>query len=205
MDAITRILKDLFTYGMEKFGFFYSQYRGFVADNQDPKNYNRLRVTVPELHGDNNLDVWAWPASNYSGQGYGVQCIPQKGDMVWVKFEKGSPRKPIWQYGHFGKDDNKPSDLKDTKKYWFRTPQGMTILFNDNDKTCTIYEKDKDIEPMVLGTTLEGKLDDLIEILMNAKVNTMYGPQPFLPNTLIDLNELKFGLSDIKSTNNKLS
>ncbi len=137
MNQIVAFVRDLIFYGLEKCGLFYSQYRGFVYDNKDPNGYGRLQVSCPEIFGDNILDYWAWPASNFSGMGFGAQCIPQKNDFIWVKFEKGNPRKPLWLYGHFGKDE-KPEALKDIKNFWFKTPGGHIIEFDDTAKAITI-------------------------------------------------------------------
>jgi len=137
MREILDLFKNMILYGLEKFGLFYSDYRGYVYDNNDPNGFGRLKVNVPEVFGDNILDYWAWPANNFSGNGYGTQCIPQRNDMVWVRFEKGNPRKPIWNFGHFGKNE-KPDNLKNVKNYWFKTPGGNLVQFNDDSKSITI-------------------------------------------------------------------
>jgi hypothetical protein len=54
-------------------------------------------------------------------------------------------------------------------------------------------------EPMVLGDTLTSLLNDLVNILKAAKVSTSIGPQPFLPDTLVKLEQLAAGVNDIKS------
>lgn len=137
MNEILDLFKNLVLYGLEKFGLFYSDYRGYVYDNNDPSGYGRLQLNVPEIFGDNVLDYWAWPANNFSGAGYGSQCIPQKNDLVWVRFEKGNPRKPIWNHGYFAKGD-KPDDLKDIKNFWFKTPGGHLVQLNDTLKAISI-------------------------------------------------------------------
>src|SRR5690348_4529424 len=118
VENIIRFLHDLSLYGLEKMGLYYSQYRGFVADNQDPEGYGRLKVSVPEVYGDKVFNGWAWPVSCFAGKGYGLQVIPRKNDLVWVRFEKGNPRRPLWSYGYFGRGD-KPNELKDINTFWF--------------------------------------------------------------------------------------
>jgi len=140
MKEVIDLFKNLVLYGLEKFGLFYSEYRGYVYDNNDPNGYGRLQVNVPEVFGENVLDYWAWPSSNFSGNGYGFQCIPQKNDLIWVKFEKGNPRKPIWSYGHFGKGE-KPDNLKNIKNFWFKTPGGHVVELNDDNQSITITSK----------------------------------------------------------------
>lgn len=140
MSEVLDLFKNLILYGLEKFGLFYSDYRGYVYDNNDPLSCNRLKLNVPEIFGDNVLDYWAWPASNFSGKGYGLQCLPQKNDLVWIRFEKGNPRKPIWNHGYFAKGE-KPDNLKNIKNYWFKTPGGHTIELDDDQKSITITSK----------------------------------------------------------------
>lgn len=197
-------LGGITTYGLEKMGLYYSQYRGFVVDNNDPKNYGRLKVNVPDIHGDSTPNLWAWPASTYSGVGYGAQVIPQENDMVWVKFEHGNTRRPLWSHGHHGLGSI-PDELKGNHKFWFRTPKGLTILIDDNTKEVIIFEKGKEIQPMVLGNTLESKLSELIDIIKTMKINTQLGPQSILPFYTKQLDTLKDKLEEFKSTNNKLS
>jgi len=129
---IANLFHDMTLYGLEKMGLYYSKYRGFVYDREDPKNLNRIKVYVPEIYGDQALEKWAWPASNYSGRGYGAQAIPRTNDLVWVEFEKGNPNKPLWSYGYFG-DNEKPDELKGYNNYWFRTPNGLTVSMDDDN------------------------------------------------------------------------
>jgi len=197
-------IRDLTFFGLEKIGLYYSQYRGFVIDNQDPQQYGRLRINVPDIHGDQVPNQWAWPASTYSGKGYGLQAIPQKDDFIWVRFEKGNTRKPLWMHGYFGKDCI-PDDLKGTHLYWFRTPAGITILVNDNTKEIHLYEKGKELQPMVLADTLESKLKDLVDIIKTMKINTQLGPQGILPIFTQQLDQLVESFPEFKSKLGKLS
>lgn len=227
MQILIDFIKDLTTYGLEKIGWYYSVYRGYVADNQDPKNLNRLKLTIPELYGDDILDTWAWPLSNYSGMGYGIQVIPRINDLIQVTFEKGNPRKPLWSFGHFGIINEKhekadlPESMKDIKSFWFRTPGGHTIELNDTDATIKIISANGQVihfgkdfislgketqssHTAVLGDILQDKLNNLIDILKAAKVNTMLGPQPFFPVTIQQLTQLKDSLGEIQSEINTL-
>lgn len=214
MNQIVRFLDDILKWGLEKVGLYYSKYRGFVFDREDPKGYGRLKVAVPEIMGDMVLNYWAWPANNYSGIGYGSQVLPRTNDMVWVEFEKGNPRKPIWSFGYFSKDE-KPEELKDYDNYWFKTPKGHLIELDDTDEIIRITAANGKVieisevislgtkggsdEPGVLGNTLQSQLEELIEILKAMKINTNMGPQGILPNFVTNLNDLKGKLEQIKS------
>lgn len=146
MSAAGTILGKLISHGFEVFGRYYSSYRGFVVDNQDPEGYGRLKLKVPEVYGQNTMDYWAWQKGTYSGKDYGVQIIPQVKDMVWVEFEKGNPRNPVWTYGHFSKtntEKEKPDNLKSPDIYWLKTPKGHIIKIDDGNNEINIYHKDK--------------------------------------------------------------
>lgn len=199
---IIKLFEDLSLYGFEKMGLYYSQYRGWVAEVDE--DFGRIKVAVPEVYGDQVPNIWAWPTSNYSGQDYGIQCLPRVNALIWVSFQSGNPKKPLWSHGYFTKNQI-PVELKGKDKYWFRTPQGLTILINDKEGTITSFKKDGTIEPMILGDEWKALMEDLYNLLKDAKINTQMGPQGFLPNTLLALEQFKAGLNDALSKVNKLS
>lgn len=82
----------------------------------------------------------------------------------------------------------------------------------DNFLALVTYEKDMYISPMIIGfypvkgadsssynTTerLLAMVTKLIEQLLKAKVNTMLGPQPFMPDTIRVFNDIKKELDEI--------
>ena len=82
----------------------------------------------------------------------------------------------------------------------------------DNFLALVTYEKDMYISPMVIGfypvkgadsssynTTerLLAMVTKLIEQLLKAKVNTMLGPQPFMPDSMQVFTEIKQELDEI--------
>lgn len=99
------IKKTLTEFGLEHFNRYYGTYRGFVGDNDDPDNLGRLRLKVPKVYGDTVYKKWALPKGMFSGKGIGSFWIPNVGDTIWVSFENGDPRFPIWDYGWFREGD----------------------------------------------------------------------------------------------------
>lgn len=140
MTGIIQIIYDLAYKGLESFGKYYSSYRGFVVNREDPEGYGRVKLSVPDVFGVSSYDYWAWPKNCYSGKGYGSQIIPQKGELVWVEFEMGNPSKPIYSLGHFGKNDQtgekeKPAEIATNfDNFWFKTPNGNSIELDDKNK-----------------------------------------------------------------------
>lgn len=199
-DPFSSFLKDLMYLGLEQFGRYYSSYMAVVANVDDPENLNRLQLVIPEITEGVYL-YWAFPKSNYAGKGYGVQLLPQRGDTVWVEFERGNPKVPIWSHGYFARDE-KPQgeDLDDKNTYWLITPKGHKVIINDTKNYINILDSRgnqvwiaeditikqfngkaikltgseisigiEDVEPGVIGDTLEEVITKLVDILKVAK------------------------------------
>ena len=84
---------------LEESGKYYGIYKGVVANNKDPENLGRLQLKVPQICGEETYEYWAFPKGIFAGNGIGAFWIPNDKDMVWVSFENGDPRYPIWEYG----------------------------------------------------------------------------------------------------------
>ncbi len=63
----------------------YGWYRGLVISA--PDDMNRVEVKVPTISGNNSLGL-AWP--------FDRRDAVEKGEGVWVMFEQGDTRRPIW-------------------------------------------------------------------------------------------------------------
>lgn len=66
----------------------YGVYRGVVISTKDPANKKRVRVKVPQVSGNAELQ-WAEPANPASP-------IPSVNTVVWVMFNGGYINKPIF-------------------------------------------------------------------------------------------------------------
>jgi hypothetical protein len=188
MPVVSSLIKTIVYGGLELFGRYYSCYRAYVADNEDPDGLQRLKLVIPQIGGNQEYNYWAYPKGVFFGPNYGSQVLPQKGDVVWVEFECGSPEVPIWSHGHPGKDEYpKDQDLRDVKCYWFRTPEGNLVKLYDTknlihienttgnyseineeghslvtDKQISLGSLNKAKEPAVLGDTAMDLLNELI-------------------------------------------
>jgi len=98
---------------------FYGKWRGIVIQVDEQRDdepeqrqqRGRIRVSVPALFGQRTLTDWALPSfplaggvnvdSKRKGEQFGVFYVPRPGDMVWVEFEQGDFRKPIWTGGFY--------------------------------------------------------------------------------------------------------
>lgn len=200
---LVELFENIIELGLEKIGLYYSSYRGFVADRNDPKGLGRLKISIPEINGDYILDYWAWPKT-FAGNGYGMRMIPKVNDLVWVEFEKGNPRKPIWQHGYHANNEV-PEDLKNPDIYWLRTPSGLTLSLDDSTGIVNIFKNGNPTQFAVLSDVLVDKLQNIIGIMKDMKIPTTSGPQGILPIYITQLEELENTLDEIKSTNVKIS
>lgn len=118
-------------YGLEFIGLYYSTYRGFVSQNNDPKKMNRLQLIIPHLDPVTPYEYWAWPSGMWGGENHGVQMIPSIGDMVWIEFENGNADYPVWKHAGYAESEL-PTDFATVNHYGFKTPQGSILVINDN-------------------------------------------------------------------------
>lgn len=98
---IQELKETLLQFGLEWFGRYYSTYKGEIVDNEDPEFLGRVKIKCAEIYGDDSPDYWAWPRGMFAGNQIGLFAIPDRGDSIWVSFENGDPRFPLWEYGTF--------------------------------------------------------------------------------------------------------
>lgn len=140
MNLLQQVFENIVYNGLESLGRYYSSYRGYVIDNEDPDNMSRVKVRIPAITRKNDHPVWAYPKNSFAGKDYGMQLLPQKGDIVWVEFEHGDPKFPLWTHAHFTKGQ-KPSEFSTPQIYGFKTPKGQLIIIDDRDGVEKIIVK----------------------------------------------------------------
>jgi hypothetical protein len=90
---------------------YYGKYRGTVVNCIDPESIGRIQAIVPGVPG---LEIaptsWALPVMPFAGKGRGVFVVPEPGAGVWIEFEQGDPRRPIWSGGFWGTVAEVPAD-----------------------------------------------------------------------------------------------
>lgn len=117
--------------GIEAIGRFYSTYRGIVITNNDPDSQNKVCIYLPSIL--RGVEVWAYPKHQQGGPGSGFKWLsPLEGSIVYVEFENGDPRHPLWSYhgwaiGEMPKELNKPHVLG------FITPKGNKVILDESE------------------------------------------------------------------------
>ena len=139
--------------GLEHFGKFYSAYRGYVVDNNDPEKLHRIKVRIPVVTKEKTHTKWIFPKNLYGGKDHGIQLLPEIGDLVWVEFEHGNTEFPIWSHGHYGIGE-KPVEFVNSKVYGFKSPKGQLVVIDDRPNENYIRIKDANNTDKVYKTEL---------------------------------------------------
>lgn len=189
---MTSLIEIITKYGLEKLGRYYGNYRGVVVDNTDTLHLQRVFITVPQLFGRNSQSILAYPKGSFSGKGYGAHLVPSKGDPVWVEFDQGNVRYPIWSYGHHNEIVKPPEEFNSNSIYGFKTPKGNTVLIDDEKGLINLTNSEgykiqiiedkiylgndlQESQPLILGNELVGKLQELISAIKTITVPTAWG------------------------------
>ena len=132
--------RRLLMYGFEYIGMFYSSYRGYVINNNDPDNMGRLQLVVPSVDGQNADPTWVPSKAIWGGKDYGVHIIPNIGDVVWVEYAFGKANRPMWSHYGWSKDQ-KPEEFSHANVYGFKSPEGHVVTIDDKLGKINITSK----------------------------------------------------------------
>lgn len=215
-------------FGFEYFNKYYGCYRGYVAYNDDPKGMCRLRVCVPSIFGKYIPEQWALPKGMIATNEAGLILIPSEADPIWVSFENGDSRYPIWEYGWYIKDKVPENDGDGSLILQYGghrikldkinnlasiiTKDGTAIeLNNDNltlthkngnvidiSKTINLGTKNKASQAAILGDKTEEYLKKILQEVSEISVTTPDGV--FVINNQAKIVALVSEASQIKST-----
>ena len=114
---------------------YYGKYRGFVVSNEDPNRLGRLRLRIPSVLGTAVTD-WALPCLPFGGTaGLGWFMIPEQDAQVWVEFEEGELRRPIWVGTFWQRSGDTPADAQRTPPTarLLQTSAGHILQLDDED------------------------------------------------------------------------
>lgn len=127
---------------------FYGNYRGIVVDNNDELKNGRCKINVFGVYDElRESDLpWATFADPFMGglQGYGSSLIPEVDTHVWVFFEGGDVRFPVYFAGApaMNGEDNpdlpeeSATDYPDNKV--IRLKSGFTVEMNQKEGNETL-------------------------------------------------------------------
>jgi len=119
-------------------GKYYGKYSGEVTDNADPDFFGRIKVKVPAVFGA-DVEVRARPCFS-AGQFF----VPPVGEKVWVEFEAGDTRYPLWVGAWYPQGKSpKEAQISPPDNRVIQTPSGHTIQIMDKagDEKIVIKHK----------------------------------------------------------------
>jgi hypothetical protein len=85
----------------------FGRYRGKCTFNIDPHGKGRIMVEVNRFPG--MVSNWAMPSMPYAGPGVGFFAVPPIGADVWVEFEDGQLKYPVWVGCFWGSEAEVPA------------------------------------------------------------------------------------------------
>lgn len=132
------LLEIITKWGLERLGRFYGNYEGYVVDNIDPDGKRQLKVLIPRVHFGNKTPIKARAKGIPSGTNFSIHSLPSKGEMVWIEFEGGNPRFPIWSYGEFNNNQKYPDEFLNKPNIYGLKTQTLTISIDDEEKSFSL-------------------------------------------------------------------
>lgn len=103
-----------------------------VADNEDPEGLQKVRVTCPQLYGE-NLSPWCICDTVMGGDGFGLVITPQIGDTINIQINNDDIAAPRYSLSARQIGNIPPEEFAQAKINGLKTPSGVTIIWNDED------------------------------------------------------------------------
>jgi uncharacterized protein involved in type VI secretion and phage assembly len=115
---------------------YVGKFRGSVVNNVDPEGRGRILAMVPGVPGLEKAPTsWALPCIPLAGKQRGMYVVPEPGAGVWIEFEQGDPRQPVWVGGFWGTGSEVPSDAK------LGVPATPSVVLQTSSKTVLVMSE----------------------------------------------------------------
>lgn len=119
---------------------YFGKYRGIVKE-VDPKT-GYIKAVVPKVWGKDKLSPPMAPCVPFGGNKYGLVVLPEKEDGVWVEFEAGSKKAPLWSGFWWAKDEVPDQTKDDGKIRGLITPGKLEVMLDDKAKEIRLIHPD---------------------------------------------------------------
>jgi len=118
---------------MNQIAPLFGVYPALVSDNVDPDNIGRVKIRLPWMSGDDDIEIWARVATLMAGNERGTFFIPEVDDEVLVAFEAGQAQRPyvvgaLWN----GQDKPPVTNYDANNKKQICSRSGIKITFDDD-------------------------------------------------------------------------
>lgn len=115
---------------------YFGKYRAIVVDVNDPEMRGRIKVNCPKVYGESK-SPWCQPCLPYAIDLEGDFVLPKLNDFVWVEFEEGDVRYPIYTGGLWSKEKSPVEDYTEASKIRQIEFAGCKIVMKENLLTIT--------------------------------------------------------------------
>lgn len=115
---------------------YFGKYRAIVVDVQDPEHRGRIKVNCPKVYGEAK-SPWCQPCLSYAIDSAGDFVLPKLNDFVWVEFEEGDVRYPIYTGGLWSKDKSPVQNYTEASTTRQIEFSGCKILMKSSELNIT--------------------------------------------------------------------
>lgn len=146
IDFVMNLVNNIKDYGLERvFRRYYSIYRAQVTSTEDDQHRGRIKVKIPSIFGDETLPSFAEPRDfRGAGPSKGEFVVPDVDDWVFIEFEMGDSRFPVYSGGWHAEDELDETefayaddDTPTTKG--FQNKYGQVFKFVEEDGKEKVY------------------------------------------------------------------
>lgn len=115
---------------------YFGKYRAIVVDLQDPEHRGRIKVSCPKVYGEAK-SPWCQPCLPYAIDSAGDFVLPKINDFVWIEFEEGDVRYPIYTGGLWSRDKSPVQDYSEAGSVRQIEFAGCKISMRDGEMVIT--------------------------------------------------------------------
>jgi uncharacterized protein involved in type VI secretion and phage assembly len=116
---------------------YFGKYSGVVKDNRDAGKLGVLKVSVSTVYPDGDL------VAAHAALPYGMFFVPENETQVWIEFEAGDTRNPLWTGVKHVPGSWAPEAAKEPPTVRaVRTAAGHLLVFDDTEGSESIVLTD---------------------------------------------------------------
>lgn len=135
-------------------------YSGQVEAVEDDDFRGRIMVSIPSIYGSSSQEnlMQARPCFPY-----GHFFVPEVGDQVWLAFENGDPKAPVW-LGIWYPEGKTPevAQASPPNKRVMHSSSDITMIFDDENEKLIIKAKGNQIEINQEGIIIDSSQKEIV-------------------------------------------
>ncbi len=180
-----------------------------VEEQSEDKKFThgRIKVSIPSVFDQEKPEDFVWARPCFP---YGHFYVPEKKDKVWIAFENGDPKAPVW-LGVWYPDGKAPPEAKASPpvRRVIHSAQGHSLVLDDDEDEATIAlsHGDEKAKITLTGDTLEIAVEKHIITIDNEEKAIAIQHSNAKGKAVLSNNavELSFGSSTITLNDSSIS